>query len=59
MLVTDSDGAVWSIFQGECGTPDCKWWEREGGYETGSGIILKLYIYIKIYSYIFSLPSVL
>lgn len=38
---------LFEYFSGECGAPDCKWWERVGGVNgTGSGIILKLYIYI-------------
>lgn len=40
----ESDGAVRSGFQGECGPLSVM--GEGGGYETGSGVILKLYIYI-------------
>lgn len=45
--------------QGECGPPDCKWWGRVGLGNWVWDYFKFIYIYIKIYSYIFCLPSVL
>lgn len=38
------------VFLGDCGAPDCKWWEREGGQWNWVWDYFKtIYIYIKRY----------